>query len=225
MNNWFLSVFLLILTTAYSNDLQERGWSVLKKDSSSEFVVKQGNEIQGKVVRTGRCTPRYYYDLYDTRGQLQMRGITRAFCMGIFAAWGMEIDLYADDRLAGTILGQCCTKARAKFVFCNANGEEVAHAYLKEDSTDFLFLSVRNEGEVIGELNGKVYGDLSKWEMKFSNSPQAVDERALLVFAGFVADYEKSFVPPPPAPVYYPVPTPSFYFPVDQPQIIYIPSY
>jgi hypothetical protein len=216
MKNWFLSAFLLLFACGYSDDFEENSWKILKNHpSASTFMIKQGEALVGRVERTGRCTPRYQYDLYDTNNTLQMRGITRAFSLGAFFAWGMEIDLYEGDATVGLIQGQCCTKARARFNFYDAKGEAVAIAYLDNGATNFFIFSAQHEGLPLVELRGKVYGDGSIWEMQFSNLPPNIDLRALLVFAGFVADYDTSFVAPRQDIIYYPappIPAPPIYF-------------
>ncbi len=201
MQNKFLVIFLLCLSTVYSDVLDEKTWNVTKDTSplsyTAEFEIKNGEASLGKVVRTGLFTPRYYYDLYDVNDSLQVRGITRAFSLGFLFAWGTEIDLYDADRLVGMIQGEVWTSSRAKFAFYDANAVLTAHAYLDDESCDFLIVSAQNKGKVLAKLKGKAYGDASTWEMKLLTYPLNMDERALQIFAGFVADFQKNFIRPP----------------------------
>ncbi len=207
MKKFFLVPFLLLLATVYADDKQDNGWTIVKNSAlfsyTAEFGITKADRCTGKVVRTGLFTPRYYYDLVDANNQLQVRGITRAFSLGMLFAWGMEIDLYDADHYIGMIQGKIFTSSRAKFVFYNGAGDAVANAYLNDETCNFLIVSAQNEGAVIAELKGKAYGDSAIWEMKPMKYPLNMDERALQIFAGFVSDYQKDFVRPPKKEVYY----------------------
>ena len=201
MQNKLLFIFLFCLSTAYSNVSDKNGWNVTKDTSllsyTAEFEINKGGTSLGKVVRSGLFTPRYYYDLYDVNDSLQVRGITRAFSLGFLFAWGTEIDLYDADRLVGMIQGEVWTSSRAKFAFYDANSVLTAHAYLDDESCDFLIVSAQNKGKVLAKLKGTAYGDASTWELKPLTNPIPMDERALQIFAGFVADFQKDFIRPP----------------------------
>jgi hypothetical protein len=207
MKHNFLLAFLLLLTPVYSNaplapthaDAPlETGWSVTKEVSpcayTAEFGIRKAEASLGKVIRTGLFTPRYYYDLYDANNVLQIRGITRAFSLGLLFAWGTEIDLYDADQLVGMIRGEIYTTSSAQFSFYDGNAELIASAYLNDESHNFLVVSAQRH--VLAELKWKSFEDASAWEMKPLQRSLGVDERVLQIFAGFVADFQKSFIRP-----------------------------
>ena len=203
MKNGWMCSFVFLFASVYA---ENSSWNMTKNVSplsyKAEFMIKKRGISLGKVVRTGLLTPRYYYDLYDRDNVLQMRGVTRAFSLGFLFSWGMEIDLYEGEDCAGKIEGRVLSSSRAKFAFYDALGRAVATAYLNDESSNFLLVSEQSEGNVFAELKGKAYGDASVWEMEFLNDP-TVDEKALKIFAGFVSDYQKSFVRPPEKEIFY----------------------
>jgi hypothetical protein len=207
MRHKFLFAFLLILTSAYSAIHAENSWYVTKDNSpfsyTAVFEIKKGETSAGKVVRTGLFTPSYYYDLYDANDSLLVRGITRVFSLGMLFAWGTDIDLYDGNQLVGMIQGKIWTRSRAKFSFYDAYGQLTASAYLNDESCNFLIVSEQNPGEVLAELDGKSFGDASIWKMKPINNPLSIDEGALQIFAGFVADFQKNFIRPPKKEIYF----------------------
>lgn len=183
-------------------------WTVVKNaplfTTSAEFNFKTGNEITGKVVRTGLLCPRYYYDFFDAQGQFQMRGVTRAFSLGFLFAWGMEIDLYdAAEVYAGSIRGEMMTKSRAKFTFYGPAGETRSIAYLNAKKPNLLVVNPVDESQVIAELTGKTYGDVSTWTVEVKYEPSAVDDGLMKIFSAFVADYDSSFSEPPKTVIHY----------------------
>lgn len=205
MRTLFISAFLWLAAHAYSDDPFEirpqDNWNLFKNSPlfsfSAEFDCKKGEILEGKVIRTGRFCPRYFYDLYDPREVLEARGITRVFSLGFLFSWGMEIDVYDGDFMIGKLEGKLFTKARAKFVFYDAYGSATAIAYLNTEHAEFVIVSAQNEAMVLSELKGKAYGDVSVWEMNFIESFPTIDPRMLKIFAAFVADYHSEFLPPP----------------------------
>lgn len=203
----FLVLSLLALCGAgYADNIQDNIWSFVKNSSpfswTAEIAITNQGAPAGKVVRTGNFCPRYYYDLYDAKNVLRVRGITRAFSLGLLCSWGVEIDLYQGEAFVGRIQGEVFTSSRAKFAFYDARGDQTAIAYLNDESSDFLIVSATSKG-ILAELNGKPFGDASIWEIKPSKDFLEVDESALKIFAGFVADYQRSFVRPPKREIYY----------------------
>ncbi|MBS0621146.1 MAG: hypothetical protein JSS61_06780 [Verrucomicrobia bacterium] len=201
MKNRFLVVCLAVWMGAFSGLFAEEGWRVVKNSTplsyTAEFLLQREGESLGKVVRSGLFTPRYHYDLLDAEGNHLARGVTRAFSLGMLAAWGTEIDLYDANGQIGWISGTIWTTSRAKFAFYDAMGELIAHANLHDDSCDFLLVSEQNKANILAEFSGKTHGDTCIWEMKPMSDSLEVDPRLLQVFGGFVADFQKSFVRPP----------------------------
>lgn len=202
---------LLILAVTLPNDTRaetkENTWRVMKNSPplsySAEFSYHKGEVLDGKVIRTGLLTPRYYYDLFDSQGNFQARGITRFLSLGTLFSWGIQIDLYDAESFIGMIDGKVFTKARAKFVFYNNIGDSIGVAYLNNENADFIIVSPKDEATILADLKGKAFGDLSSWEMKSFHQPSLFDERLLKVFAAFVADYHARFLPPPKLIHYY----------------------
>ncbi len=194
----FFAACLLIVTAVYADVANSHNWSITKDSfplsCTAVFNVKKTDAPGAKVVRSGLFTPRYYYDLCDENGNLLVRGITRAFSLGMLVAWATEIDLYDENRWIGMIKGEIWTTSRAKFSFYDGASQLMASAHLDDESCNFLIVSAQDQGQVLAELIGKSYGDASFWEMKFHSYPPTVDERALHIFAGFVSDFQKWFV-------------------------------
>ena len=94
------------------------------------------------------------------------------------------------------IKGELWTNSRAKFAFYDAQNELIAHAFLNDETCDFLIVSAQSKGDIIAKLKGRSYGDASNWELKPLMYPLQVDQRALQIFAGFVADFQIYFVRP-----------------------------
>lgn len=192
---------LFMVSAAYADVASDSSWSVTKDSSpcayTAVFDIAKADQSSYKVVRSGLFTPRYYYDLYDTNGTFLVRGITRAFSLGMVFAWGMEIDLYDNNEWIGMIEGRMWTKSRAKFSFYDAMSQLTASAHLNDESSNFLIVSEQDQAQILAELKGKSYGDASMWEMKFLKPSATVDERALQIFASFVADFQNNFVRPP----------------------------
>jgi hypothetical protein len=196
-------LFLLATIKAFPGDstvkYPELNWSVVKSSPffsfSAEFDFKRGNTNEAKVIRSGGFSPWYSYDLYDSSNALQARGITRALSLGLFYGWGIEMDVYDGDSTIGFIEGKLFTKARAKFVFYDLNGNVTANAYLDAETANFIITSAQDETHLIANLKGKSYGDLCIWEMLFNQPSPQVDPRLLLIFSAFVADYHSEFLP------------------------------
>jgi hypothetical protein len=196
MRKLFLLALLLLVGRAYS----EENWSIVKNSPlfslSAEFECKKGDFVEAKVIRTGRFCPRYFYDLYDSLEGFQARGITRAFSWGFLFPWGIEIDVYDGyGYMIGKIEGKLFTKARARFGFFGIKSNELAVAYLNTETADFAIVS--QQDEVLADLRGEEFGDVSVWKMNFIKPCFKVDPRVLKIFAAFVADYHSEFLPPP----------------------------
>jgi hypothetical protein len=200
MKNKMLSILLVLAASTFANASEKSNWSVTKNVGlfayTADFNLKEGNHSLGKVVRTGLCTPSYYYDLYDANNEFQVRGITRIFSLGLFCDRGMEIDLYEGQNVIGKIEGQFLTTSRAKFMMYDFRGRPIVEAHLDDESSNFLIVSCQ-DGTPVGELTGKAYGAASIWEMNYINPLLELDDRILQVFAGFVSDFQKSFIRPP----------------------------
>ncbi len=185
-----------------SAEAPKETWTVVKDSpllsTSADFSFKIGAANTGHVVRSGLLCPRYYYDLYDAQNQFQARGISRAFSLGLLFSWGMEIDVYDPSSIyVGSIRGQVLTKTRAKFVFNGPAGETRAVAYLNSKKANLLVVAPIDQTDVIAELSGDAFGDVSTWTVKVRHELSAVDEALLKVFAAFAADYHSSFSEPP----------------------------
>ena len=202
MKMTFFFALLTLLTALYSDEHPSAGWSVSKQAAplsySVEFFIKQEENTLSRVVRSGLFTPRYYYDVYNSNDNFVMRGITRAFSLGLLFNWGIEMDLYdASEQHVGMICGEFWSSSRAKFAFYDLNGRIIAHAYLNDESCNFMLVSNENEKKPLAEFKGKVYGDASMWEMKPKSAPIHVEESALYIFAAFISDFQRSFIRPP----------------------------
>jgi hypothetical protein len=205
MKRVFFLLSLLLLTKAYPDAASENeagNWQIVKNSAyfstSAQFDCKVGEVDIGKVIRTGLFCPRYYYDLYDPQDNFQIRGVTRFFSWGFLTSWGMEIDLYEgdSDNYLGKIEGRFFTRARAKFLFYDAYGETTGIAYLNDRNPEFIIVAAYDEGKMLAELKGKVFGEVSSWQMKFLQEPLIIDEGLLKIFTAFVADYAADFLPP-----------------------------
>lgn len=181
--------------------VSEIHWRVLKDSPifslSAEFDFLNEKKWDGKVVRSGGLCPRYYYDLFDSENAFIARGITRVFSLGFLYSWAMDIDVYDSNTYIGSIQGKMATKARSKFSFYNAAGEEIGIAYLNEKSANFILVSPKEEGIVLAELKGEVFGDMSSWQINILKQPFSIDERLFKIFAAFVSDYDSRFLPQP----------------------------
>ena len=183
-------------------------WIVVKDapllSLSADFSFKVGAANTGSIVRSGLLCPRYYYDLYDAQNQFQARGITRAFSLGLLFSWGIEIDVYGLDSVyVGSIEGQTLTKTRAKFAFYGSVGELRAFAYLNSKKANLLVVDPIDQTNVIAELSGDAFGDVSTWTVKVRRELTAADESLLKIFAAFAADYHSSFSEPPKQVIHY----------------------
>ena len=199
MRRIFLLALLSISAALYSESSEMQPWSITRGRSSREwssvFDCKKGDELTGRVVRTGFLQPRYQYDLQNTRGELEVRAITRIFSWGLIFPWGIEMDLYDANTQIGMIGGSLLTLSRAKFTFYNAQGEETAVAYLNTDSSEFVIVSAKQEETILAELKGRSFGSLNIWEMKPVRANHGIDERMFKIFVAFAADFHNSFMP------------------------------
>jgi hypothetical protein len=165
---------------------------------SVECQLKKGEQPDGKVVRTGLCCPRYYYDLFDEEGLFRARAITRVFSLGMLVSpSALEMDLYDEtEQWIGSIEGQVFVDARASYLFYNAERRLTGIAYLDSESADFLILSPEDQGRnPLAIYKGKLFGEFSSWKMKVLDDSLEIDERLLKIFGGFIADYHTSFIP------------------------------
>ncbi|MBI2743910.1 MAG: hypothetical protein HYX48_08355 [Chlamydiales bacterium] len=196
----FFLISLLMVGSSFAAPAPLPTWSVVKSTHpfgwSAEFECTEGEVRVGKVVRSGLLCPRYYYDFYNSMGEPEVRGITRAFSWGLLFPWGVEIDLYDGDTGIGMIGGKFYTGSRAKFVFYNGQGRATAVAYLNSEKLEFVISSAENEGIILAELTGKAFGDVGVWEMKPLKPIPGVDPRALRIFIAFASDFHNSFMPP-----------------------------
>lgn len=193
---------ILVFTKAFSEDSAIESWRVMKDSPvfslSATFDFKKEQTIDATVVRTGLFCPRYYYDLFDSQGEFQSRGVTRAISLGFFCSWAIDIDLYdANSNYFGLIQGKMITKARSKFIFYDGQGMATGVAYLNTEHADLIIVSPEDESHIIAKLKGDAFGDVSSWEVKIFDPALKLDERLLKTFAAFVADYHKDFLPQP----------------------------
>ena len=111
-------VLLFLMAFGFlSAETQDPTWRIVKNKPffslTAEFECRKNEDLDGKLIRTGRFAPRYYYDLYDSKHQFLARGITRAFSLGQIFPWGMEIDVYdMNGDYLGLIDGKTFTWAR-----------------------------------------------------------------------------------------------------------------
>jgi hypothetical protein len=194
------SLFMLINAHTDHPANPDLSWSVVKRSPffsfSAEFDCKKGDIYEGRALRTWAGCPRYYYDLYDSQDELKVRGITRALSVGMLSSSAMDIDVYDNDICIGLIEGKVFTRARAKFIFYDADGLEVGNAYLNTESAEFIITAPFDESIILGQLKGRDFGDLASWELVL-NHPSTIDERLLKIFTIFVADYHHHFLPRP----------------------------
>ena len=199
----FFLAFLLLIAKSYAGSSQEGEyqWSVNKRNAyfslSAEFDCKRGDALLGSGFRTYAGCPRYYYDLFDAQNAFEARGITRFFSLGMLASWGMDIDLYDPQGVfIGLIEGKVFTRSRAKFIFYDARSVPVANAFLNTETAEFVITPASSDTTILGFLKGRDFGDIASWELT-SFRPLPIDPRILKVFALFVADYHRDFLPQP----------------------------
>jgi len=177
-------------------------WEIRKNSPflsySAEFVFKQADVNNGKVIRTGLLCPRYFYDVYDANDAFQARGITRFISLGFFSPDLIDIDVYdTSDVFIGSIVGKIIRRSRAKFIFYDTIGNTSAIAYLDAKTSDFLLVSPQDEMNVFAKVKGNTYGDVGIVEMEFISRNSNVDEKMLKIFGAFISDYHESFLEPP----------------------------
>ena len=196
----YLLASVLLLVKAYpdTNNTNDT-WKIIKNSPfcscSAEFYYQQNNMDDGKVIRTGFLCPRYYYDLYDNQNIFQARGITRVLSLGFFDCNLVDIDVYNNEDYIGKISGKIFTRSRAKFVFYNDFGMEIANACLSEKTSIFL---ISSSNKVITNFEGQFFGDQGCLEITFNSSENSTIHPSLIkIFAAFVSDYQKSFLPKP----------------------------
>lgn len=202
------AIFLILGILTCGLQAEKTEMEVLKSSSPfsyhAEFECRK-EEGAGKVVRSGICCPRYFYDLYDEEGEFALRGITRVFSLGIISPYQTEIDIYtAEGRFVGAIKGAFWSNARAKFTFYVGNNE-VATAYLHAENPEFALTSNVGKNTLLGTIKGEVFGDFSSWKF-FQEEALPFEENFLKIFMAFAGDFDRNFLRKP-AVVYktYPV--------------------
>jgi len=205
MRLFCLFISLVIFSNVHSEttkDIKDTSMSVIKNSPfasySSEFVFKNGDNNLGKVIRTGLCCPRYYYDLYNANNTFELRGITRFLSLGFFDPFLIDIDIYDNhSSYVGSIEGKIITRSRAKFSFVDVIGNVKAICYLDAKKFDFLIVSPQDELKIIAKIEGNTYGDVGLIDLKFLSNETNMNLGFLKIFAAFISDYQESFLPPP----------------------------
>lgn len=162
---------------------------------SSIFDMIADNRSMGSVVKSVFHV-RTHYDLYDAFGAYQGQGIYRFFCLGLFYAWGTEIDVYdAQGNRVGVIDGQVATTEPAKFSFYNLAGERVAIAYLDHKCSGFSLLDPDNPTLVLAHLSRNFIPDaLDTWDV-YLYHPEKISPMLVKMFAIFACDTQGKFKP------------------------------
>lgn len=189
----YLLTLLSFVTMAYA----ETEWVMLRCSTPLSYYVNfdciQNEALTAKVVRSGLCMPRYYYDLYSPEGTFLARAITRMVSLGLFYPSQMEFDIYDDaNAYLGYIGGKFWTNG-AKFAFANADGVGTGVAFLSSDSGHATFSILSSTNKVVATLKGTLSGDLSEWELDVKK-PLDIDSRVLKIFAAFISDFHDSFI-------------------------------
>ncbi len=160
---------------------------------STIFDMIADNRSIGSIVKN-RFHITTHYDLYDSFGAYQGKGISRFFCLGLFYEWAREIDVYdAQGNRIGVIDGQVVTDAPAKFSFYNSAGQRVAIAYLDHTRKGFSLLDSEDETFVLARLNRNFIDEaMDTWEVNLYH-PEKISPQLVRVFAAFACDTQDKF--------------------------------
>ena len=147
----------------------------------------------GKVKKSA-FRIRTNYDLSDQHGW-QATGITRILSLGVIYPWATDIDIY-DTRgvQIGMIDGHIATLESAKFSIYSydesGKATEVAIALANNDFTRFSFSTPTN-GLPLAEMFRNANEET--WTV-LVNTPNVIDDRIVRIFAGFVMNYQDTFL-------------------------------
>ncbi|WP_068467541.1 hypothetical protein [Candidatus Protochlamydia phocaeensis] len=160
---------------------------------SSVFDMVKDKQPMGNVVKSVFHIATHY-DAYDRFGLYEGQGVCRILCLGLFYAWGTEIDIYdAHDRKIGFIDGQVATAEPAKFSFYNAAGERVAIAYLDQNCMGFSVVDPNNTSFVLARLTRNfIPGFPDTWDVVLYY-PDLLPPCFVKIFAAFACDSQNRF--------------------------------
>jgi len=146
--------------------------------------------IKNSALRIGT-----HYDLSNKDGW-QATGIVRIISLGSLYPWAKDIDIYDTRKVQiGMIDGSITTLESAKFDIYNyddaGKATQTGIAYANPDFTRFVIMSFPNTHHPIAEM----YRDFNDgtWHVSV-HYPEAIDDRIMRIFAGFVIDYQDKFV-------------------------------
>lgn len=194
--------YLMLLTSTLCHTMGEAAQSesglkfnVHQQDYtfSTVFEFRSDKDFLGTVVKSV-FRVRTNYDLYDKLGKFEAVGICRIFTLGIFYAWGTEIDVWdQNDNYVGLIDGQAMTGAGAKFSIYDAKSNRVGIAYLELGGTSFSIVDPDNESRYLVSLTRHfVEGIVDDWNVTVYD-PNAIDMRIVKIFAAFAIDSQEKF--------------------------------
>ncbi len=197
---WICSLFLLLVTgMSYAqSSLHEydlNNYKVTRSDYtfSTIFDMAANEQSMGSVVKNiFHITT--HYDAYDRFGLYEGQGICRVFCLGLFYAWGTEIDIYdVPGNKVGVIDGQVMTTEPAKFSFYDESGTRVAIASLDKNCMGFSIVDPENSAFVLAKLTRNFILDtLDNWDVVIYQ-PELISPRLVKIFAAFACDTQNKF--------------------------------
>lgn len=189
---YYLLIFLSF--SALSGFAEPYSYSILEHPYrfSTYFEMRSQNGFEGRAIKSNLVL-RTSYDLYDSVGNLEARGIFQTLSLGSLFAWGKDIDVYDTlDHRIGLIDGEVLTTANAKYTFYDGNNQRVAIAYLDRACSGFVILSAQGERTIAHLKRNFVADTLDHWDIVLYE-PQALDLRLLKIFSTFAIDYQEYF--------------------------------
>lgn len=199
---FFLSILLAPVMAANTiggvHEDHPYGFLISKDIYKTSEIYQINSELKETYpgsVKKSAFRIRTNYDLSDKNGW-QATGITRIISLGSIYSWATDIDIY-DTRgvQIGLIDGNLATLESAKFNLYDydeaGNSAEIGIAYANADFNRFVVLSSSTNPHPIAEMN-RNFSD-NTWSVTV-HYPEAIDDRMIRIFAGFVVDYQDKFM-------------------------------
>ena len=160
---------------------------------STVFEMDAHGKPFGTVVKSV-FRIRTNYDVYDAQGVRRATGICRLLCLGSFAVWGTEIDVYdTEGNYLGFIDGQAATLESAKFSIYDKEGDRVGIAYMDLTNAGFSILHPEKETSLFVRLTRKFVQDqIDSWKIDVYDD-KAIHPDVIKVFAAFAIDRQEFF--------------------------------
>lgn len=197
---WVFWVAIFTLSLCSSISAAEEGlicYEVKRHDYpySSVFEMTFGQEIVASALKSPfHMTTQY--DLYNSQGVFEGKGVCRLLSLGVIYSWGTEIDIYdEDDNYIGMIDGLVATSEPAKFCIYNCEGKCIGIAYLDKACTTFTIIDPNYPALLLAKLTRNfIDGHLDNWRVEHYE-PLLVGPKVIQIFASFACDSQGKFIP------------------------------